>query len=339
MPELVVEVTRGPLVESRHRVSLAVVDAAGRDVLRAGDAERPVFPRSAVKVFQALPLVESGAADRFGFTKGDLSLACASHSGEAGHVERVGAILARAGLGEGDLECGCHWPFDAPVSRDLARSGEKPTQLHNNCSGKHAGFLCTAVHLGEDTSRYVKPEHAVQRRVRAVLADLVSLPEDALPMGIDGCSIPTFAAPLRGFAAGFAALASGQGVAPERAAAGQRLMEACMAEPWMMSGTGRACLRLMETAPGRVFAKTGAEGVFCGAVPELGVGFALKAEDGTTRAAEAAVAAVLAHLFEAEDPALSALYGEQARPALRNWEGVEVGGLRVVGLGERAGAP
>ncbi|WP_062111741.1 asparaginase [Aureimonas sp. AU40] len=332
MRELAVEVTRGGLVESRHRVILSVVDAEGRDVIAAGDVDRFVFPRSAVKVFQAIPLIESGAADRFGLGDRELSLCCASHSGEAGHVALASDILSRAGLGESDLECGCHWPFDPAVSREMARGGAGPTQLHNNCSGKHAGFLCTAAHLGEDPKAYVGAEHPVQRRVREVMGDLTGLPAGDLPMGIDGCSIPTFAAPLRAFAAGFARLVDGTGLAPTRAEAGRRLIAACMAEPWMMSGTKRACARLMEAAPGRVFAKTGAEGVFCGAVPELGVGLALKAEDGTTRAAEATVAACLAQLFSDSDPTLSEVYGEQSLTALRNWEGIEVGEVRVVGL-------
>lgn len=332
MQPIVVEVTRGGMVESRHGVRLSVVDGRGRDVLAGGDVEAPVFPRSAVKVFQALPLIESGAAERFGFGERELSLCCASHSGEEGHVDLAARMLAAAGLGEADLECGCHWPFDQPVALALARAGGAPTQLHNNCSGKHAGFLCTAVHLGEDPKAYVGEAHPVQRRVRAAISDLTGVAAADLPMGIDGCSIPTFAAPLSAFARGFARLTSGTDVTPERARAGQRLMAACMAEPWLMSGTKRACLRLMEAAPGRVFAKTGAEGVFCGAVPELGLGFALKADDGGTRAAEAAVAAMLARLFAQADPALAERYAQQSRSRLRNWQGTEVGQIRVEGL-------
>ena len=330
--DVVIEVTRGGLVESRHRVALSVVDARGRDVLRFGDVDRPVFPRSAVKVFQALPLIESGAADRFGFGASELSLACASHSGEAGHVALAEGMLGRAGLGEGALECGCHWPFDAPVARALAASGARPSQLHNNCSGKHAGFLCTAVHMGEASEGYVGAAHPVQRRVRAAIAEMVDVAQGDLPTGIDGCSIPTHAAPLRGFASGFAKLAGGTRVSPERAEAGRRLIEACMAEPWAMSGTGRACLALMQVAPGRVFAKTGAEGVFCGAVPELGLGLALKAQDGTTRAAEAAVAAAFARLFETADPAVAQGFRDLSHGVLRNWKGTEVGEVRAVGL-------
>ncbi|RIY01948.1 asparaginase [Aureimonas flava] len=331
--DIVIETTRGNAVESRHLAHVAVCDGAGTAVLLGGEVERPVFPRSAVKVFQAIPLIEKGAADALGLDVADLSLACASHSGEPGHVERAAAVLAKAGLGETHLECGCHWPFEQRVALTLARAGEEPNQLHNNCSGKHAGFLCTAVHQGEDPRGYVAAAHPVQRRVRDVLADLTrTRPGDDQPAGIDGCSIPTYAAPLRSFAEGFARLASGQRVDGGRAAAGQRLMAACMAEPWLMAGTRRACVSLMEAAPGRVFAKTGAEGVFCGAVPELGLGFALKIDDGATRAAEATVAAVLARIWRPHDAALAERYDALSRTTLRNWEGTAVGEIRATGL-------
>ncbi|WP_279482594.1 asparaginase [Aureimonas sp. SK2] len=330
---LVIETTRGKAVESRHLVDVAVCDASGRSVLACGDTDHAVFPRSAIKVFQAIPLIETGAADALGLDAGDLSLACASHSGEEGHVARAASILGKAGLGEADLECGCHWPFDQRVALALAQAGGAPNQLHNNCSGKHAGFLCTAIHEGEDPRAYVMPDHPVQRRVRDALADLTrTRPGEDQPAGIDGCSIPTYAAPLRSFAEGFARLAAGQNVDAGRAAAGRRLMAACMAEPWLMAGTRRACVALMEAAPGRVFAKTGAEGVFCGAVPELGLGFALKASDGATRAAEAAVAATLAHILRPHDGPLAERYDALSRTTLRNWKGTAVGEVRAAGL-------
>ena len=325
---VLVEVTRGGLVESFHRGAFALVEADGTVVASAGDIERPVFPRSAIKVFQGLQLIESGAADRFELSQEELSLACASHSGEPEHVRLAAGMLTKAGLGPERLECGCHWPFDLPVALDLARSGETPGPLHNNCSGKHAGFLCTAVHLGEETAGYVGAAHPVQTRAREAIEDLTGASLGADVCGTDGCSIPTFAAPLKGFAKGFAKLVSGQGVEASRAAAGKRLIEACMAEPFAMSGTKRACAALMEAAPGRVFAKTGAEGVFCGAIPELGLGFALKIDDGTTRASEALVAAVLARAFASVDADLSEIYRKMGCKTLRNWEKTEVGAIR-----------
>lgn len=324
----IIEVTRGGRVESRHRGAVAVVDATGRPVFSRGDVAAPVFPRSAVKVFQAIPLIESGAADAFGLDAADLSLACASHSGEAGHAERASAVLGKAGLTGAALECGCHWPFDQKVALAMARGGGEPTALHNNCSGKHAGFLCTAVHLGEDPRGYVRPEHGVQRRVRSVFEDLTGETIEADDCGIDGCAIPTYAAPLEAFALGFARLVGETGVAPERAAAGRRLISACIAEPWFMSGSGRACASLIEAGEGRVFVKTGAEGVFCGALPEEGLGFALKIEDGATRASESAVAATLAAILAASRPELAERFSALARTTLRNWNGDVVGDIR-----------
>lgn len=332
MEPFVIEVTRGGRVESRHRGMLAVVDGDGRSVLRLGDVDRGVFPRSAVKVLQALPFIESGAADAFGMSDAELSLACASHSGEEGHASLAAGMLERAGLTADALECGCHWPFELPVALDLARAGGAPTQLHNNCSGKHAGFLCTCVHLGEDPSGYVRAGHPAQRRVRAVFEALTGLSLDASDCGIDGCAIPTYAAPLHSYARAFARLATGTGVPAERAAAGQRLMRACMAEPWAMSGTKRACLSLMEAAPGRVFVKTGAEGVFCGAVPELGLGIALKVEDGATRASQSAIAACLARIMRPADASLAERYEAMSRVTLRNWNGQAFGEIRASGF-------
>jgi len=327
---VLVEVTRGELVESVHRGAFALVDGAGAVVASAGDIARPVFPRSAIKVFQAIPLIETGAADAFGFGDRELSLACASHSGEEGHVTLAAAMLAKGGLDGGALECGCHWPFDLPIALDLARRGGEPTALHNNCSGKHAGFLCTAVHQGEDTRGYVGAGHPVQQRAKAAIEDLTGIDLGDDVCGTDGCSIPTYAAPLKSFAHGFAKLVSGEDVAPERAAAGRRLIEACMAAPWEMSGTGRACEKLMQAAPGRVFAKTGAEGVFCGALPDLGLGFALTIDDGGTRASEALVAAVIARALHSDDAALAGRFDTLASKTLRNWEKITVGAVRAV---------
>ena len=327
---ILVEVTRGNLVESRHRGAIAVVDAFGRQVYGLGDVEAPVFPRSAIKVLQAIPLVESGAAEAFGFGNRELSLACASHSGEPGHVELAADLLGRAGLDARALECGCHWPSGQSIALAMARAGEPLTPLHNNCSGKHSGFLCTAVHLGEETAGYVRADHPVQQRAHAAMEDLTGVTLGPDVRGTDGCSIPTYAAPLSSFATAFAKLVSGENVAAERAQAGQQLIAACVAEPWYMAGTGRACVSLIEAGKGRVFVKTGAEGVFCGAVPELGLGFALKIDDGAGRASEVAAAATLSQMFRAHDPALSDVYAALSRTTLWNWEKVEVGEVRAV---------
>ncbi|MCB1499281.1 MAG: asparaginase [Bauldia sp.] len=294
---VLVEVTRGDLVESRHCGAIAVVDPHGRRVATVGDVEATVFPRSAVKPIQALPLVESGAADAYGFGAPELALACASHSGEPRHVETAGAMLAAAGRSVADLECGTHMPTSSVAERALIRAGHPASPLHNNCSGKHAGFICTACHLGLDPEGYVLPDHPVQREVTAVLADLTATPLDAANRGVDGCSIPAYAVPLDRLARAFARMATGEGLPPLRAAAAKRLLAACMVEPFMVAGTGRFCSDVMPLFPGRLFVKTGAEGVYCAAVPELGLGVALKVDDGGTRAAETAMAATIAALL------------------------------------------
>ena len=325
---ILVEVLRGTLVESRHRGAVAVADADGATVLAIGDVTTPIFPRSAVKALQALPLVETGAADAYGFGDEELALACASHSGEAGHVAGVTRMLAKAGLDAAALRCGAHWPMAQSAVAAVARTGE-PSALHNNCSGKHAGFLCVACAKGIDHADYWEPQHPVQREVRAVLEDLTgaALSEDR--RAIDGCSVPTWAIPLQNLARGFAKFGTGQGLAPERARAAARLREACAQKPWHVAGTGRFCTEIMQLFGARVFVKTGAEGVYCGALPELGLGIALKCDDGAGRAAQAVMAAVIARFLPLNDAERAAL-APFVRPTLRNWNGFAIGSLRVV---------
>ncbi len=324
---VLVEVLRGALVESRHRGALAVVDADGATVLALGDAARPVYPRSAVKPLQALALVESGAADRFGFGDEELALACASHGGEPAHVEVATRMLARAGLDAGALECGTHWPMHQASSQALARSGAAPSALHNNCSGKHAGFLCVACQSGVDHHGYVGASHPVQRDVKAAIDSLTGISVSEDRCGIDGCSIPTWAVPLSALAHGFARFGTGQGLEPERAKAAARLRAACAAQPYYVAGTGRFCTEIMRQLGARALVKTGAEGVYCAALPGEGLGIALKCDDGGTRAAEVMMAAAIARFLLLPDADRAAL-GRFARPTMRNWNGIEVGGLR-----------
>jgi L-asparaginase II len=323
---VLVEVLRGALVESRHRGAVAAVDADGRAVLSIGDTRRPVYPRSAVKALQALVLVESGAAGRYGLTDEELALACASHSGEPGHVATATRMLARAGLDPSALRCGAHWPLHQPSAQALARAGGAATALHNNCSGKHAGFLCAACALDADRASYIEPSHPVQRAVKAVLEDLAGKTVGEDVCAVDGCSVPTWALPLDAMARAFARFGSGTGLAPARAAAAARLRAACAAAPWHVAGSGRFCTEIMQRFGGRVFVKTGAEGVYCGALPEQGVGIAVKCDDGAGRAAEVMMAAALSRLLDAEtDRAALAPF---VRPTLRNWNGIATGALR-----------
>ncbi|OHV20981.1 asparaginase [Rhizobium sp. RMa-01] len=322
-----VEVTRGLLVESRHRGAVAVVDGDGKLVFSLGDIDAAVFPRSACKAMQALPLIESGAADAYGFGDKELALACASHNGEDEHVALAASMLARAGRNAEALECGAHWSMNQKVLIQQARALEAPTALHNNCSGKHAGFICACCHQDIDPKGYVGYQHPLQVEIRAVLESLTGAVLGAESCGTDGCSIPTYAVPLRSLAHGFAKMATGVGLEPLRAKASRRLIEACMAEPFYVAGSGRACTKLMQIAPGRIFVKTGAEGVFCAAIPEKGIAIALKCEDGATRAAEGMVAATLARFFETEDEVHAALTAFAAT-SMRNWNGIHVGDIR-----------
>ncbi|PBB70234.1 asparaginase [Mesorhizobium sp. WSM4312] len=324
---VLIEVLRGAIVESAHRGAVAVFDADGKPVLEIGDTSKPVFPRSAVKAIQALPLVETGAADAYGFGNRELALACASHSGEPEHVELARSMLARAGLDGSALECGAHWPSSHAAEIALARAGGSPNALHNNCSGKHSGFLCTCVHSGIAHSGYVKAGHALQEMVRDAMQSVTGAIHGADERATDGCSIPTYAVPLRSFALGFARMATANGFGPERAKAAKRLLAACMAEPFFVAGTGREDVALMEAAPGRIFAKGGAEGVHCAAIPELGLGIALKCDDGAHRASEAMVAAVLARLLRS-DEALAAKLIELANAPIQSRIGAKVGAVR-----------
>lgn len=322
------EVTRGSVVESRHRGAVAVVDADGAAVLSLGDVARPVFPRSAVKALQALPLVESGIAERYGFGDREIALAVSSHSGEPEHAETARGMLTRAGRQPGCLECGAHWPSNEAAARALAASGAQPTALNNNCSGKHAGFICLACGLDEDPAGYIRADHAVQKAVRRALEETTGAlhrPEEA---GTDGCSIPTYAVPLTALALAFARFGTGHGFGPGRAKAAARIRAAVAAEPFFVAGTGRFDTRAMTLLGARAFIKTGAEGVYCGALPELGYGIAVKCEDGASRAAEVAMAALIGR-FLPMDEALVAGFAPLRESVLTNWNGIEVGRVRA----------
>jgi L-asparaginase II len=237
-------------------------------------------------------------------------------------------MLARIGLSEGDLECGPHWPNDGAAQRALAASGEKPGRIHNNCSGKHAGMLALALALGADPKGYSQASHPVQRAVAASLRELCGIDPDTLPCAIDGCSVPTWAVPLEALAHGFSRFVSGHGLGPERQLAARRILAAVRAHPFLVAGSERFCTRLMQSVP-RAFVKTGAEGVFCGAVPHAGFGIAVKCDDGASRAAETIMAALLAHL-PVWTPDEEASLRNFATVPLSNWAGLETGEIKPV---------
>jgi L-asparaginase II len=325
---VLVEVLRGALVESAHRGAVCVVDADGKTVLALGDVARPVFPRSAVKALQALPLVETGAADRYRLGDDELAIACGSHGGEPAHVAAVERMLARAGLDCAALECGAHRPSHQPSAEALTRAGRGATALHNNCSGKHAGFLCVAQHLGVDHRGYVAAVHPVQRAVKATIEQLAGVALNEDDCAIDGCSVPTWAVPLVNLAHAFARFGSGSALEPAQAKAAARLRAACARQPFFVAGSGRFATVAMERLGARAFVKGGAEGVVCAALPEQGLGIAVKCDDGAGRAAEVVMAALVIRLMALTSDE-RALLDDFARPILRNWNGAEVGRLRA----------
>lgn len=334
MNPVLVEAWRGGAVESFHRGAVAVVDGDGSLVASLGDIEHPVFPRSAIKLLQALPLVESGAADRLGLSDEELALACASHAGEPDHTRTAASMLAKAGLDVGALECGVHWPKHEATSHAMAAAGEPPSALHNNCSGKHAGFVCLGCELAGTRDRrgflagYVQPDHELMREVTASVQASTGCDLSKAPRGIDGCSIPTFAIPLRQLAHGFARAATGAGLSPGLAAAAARLRRAVARAPFMVAGSGRFDTHVMQALGERVFCKVGAEGVYCAALPGAGLGVAIKVDDGNTaRACEVAMAAVIERLVPLRNDGERDLLAGLSNLGLRNWRGVEVGRL------------
>jgi L-asparaginase II len=328
MDPILVEVTRGAQVESAHRGAAVVLDAKGGTVFAAGDVDAAVYPRSAVKALLALPLVETGAADRLGLSDAEIALACSSHSGEPMHTETAASMLAKAGRDVACLECGTHWPINEAAARALAAAGQEPSALHNNCSGKHSGFVCLACASGDDPKGYVRPEHPTMRAVTAALAEMTGATLDERNRATDGCSIPTYAIPLRALALGFARFGAGQGMDATRAKAAARIRAAVAANPLLVAGTGRFDAKVMTALGARVFSKTGAEGVFCVSLPELGLGIAVKCDDGAGRAAEVATAALVARFLPTTGEAKQALHALVA-PKLLNWNGIHVGDIRA----------
>ncbi len=311
---VLVEVTRGALVESVHRGAVAIVDADGAVRFALGDVEAPVYTRSSLKPIQALPLVETGAADAFGVSEDELALACASHSGEAMHTSRVDAWLKRIGCSAADLACGPHMPRHAATSDAMIATHQKPSPIHNNCSGKHTGFLTVARHLKAPLAGYVDVAHPVQQTVIATLRRLSGINNAA--WGIDGCAAPNFALPLTGFARALAKIAG------HRTPGADRVLKAMMTHPELVAGTGRSCTALMRAAGGKAAVKIGAEGVYAAMLPQSGLGVALKIDDGASRAAESAIATLLEKL-RILDPSM----GLSHKP-VSNTRGVAVGETR-----------
>ena len=323
-PVTLLEVWRGGYLESIHSGHIVICDATGQVVEAFGDPDLEVFPRSSCKMLQALPLIESGAAEAHGLRSSHLALACASHNGAAIHVGPVRSWLEDIGMSETALRCGAQEPKDREEREALITSGEAPCQMHNNCSGKHTGFLTLGKHLGAGPE-YVDVDHPVQKAVRSAFEDMTG--QEALGYGIDGCSAPNFRTTLTGLARAAARMAAPQGLGAAREAAAQSLTTAMMEHPELVAGEGRACTELMRAAQGKAALKTGAEGVFVGILPGRGLGIALKASDGGTRAAEAAIAAMLARygVLSQDDP----VFRRYSSGPILNWRGLNTGEFRT----------
>lgn len=319
------EVWRGSVLECVHRGAAVVCRPDGEIVEAWGDPTRRILPRSSCKMVQALPLVESGAADKAGLTTKHLALACASHNGANVHTHLASRWLSDLGLGEPDLRCGPQVPADIPAQDSLRDSGNAPTQVHNNCSGKHSGMLTLNQHLGGETE-YIEPDHPVQRAIRAATADTHR--EEVTDFATDGCSAPNFVVSLQGLATAMAGFAvPEQAFVGSRASSAARLRDAMMAHPVLVAGEGRACTAIMRACNGKAAVKTGAEGVFVGILPEAGLGIALKIDDGSTRGSHAAIAALLARYgaLETCHPA----YRTYADAPLLNRRNIDCGRVRA----------
>jgi L-asparaginase II len=321
----VVEVFRGQVVESRHRVHIAIVHAEQGLTACAGNPAHVSFVRSAIKMFQALPFVEQGGVERFGLTEQELALCTASHGGEPFHIDAARSILAKAELDEDDLACGPHPPMHAPSAEALRKSGAAPSRIHNNCSGKHGGLLAFTRQNGWETKGYQDFGHPTQQRILATLSQWMDVPGEDIEQAIDGCALPTFAMPLDAVAQGCARFAA---AATDGEPAPSHLFRAMTQHPDYVAGTDRLCTDLMRAAGGSLFAKVGAEGFYCAGIPAHRLGIAIKVEDGATRASEPALLATLRRLDVINDGHLSAL-ARYAQPSILNTRGDIVGSIHA----------
>ncbi|HEY7914681.1 MAG TPA: asparaginase [Blastocatellia bacterium] len=338
------EVTRGTIVESRHRGVIIIAEASGESIAEIGDASLITSTRSAIKPIQAIPIITSGAADHFKLTQGEIAIACASHEGERIHTETVIRMLKRASLTEAALRCGGHAPYNIETAQQLEREAAPYTQLHNNCSGKHAGMLLTAAHLGLSTDDYYKPDHPIQRQVISLLSALGGLDHEPA-VAIDGCSAPTFGVPLKSLAVAFARLIwndsgsedgwAGPDKLPARfSEAARRVTSAMIEYPEMVGGSNRFDTDLLRAARGKLICKVGAEAVYAiGVLPASrfprGLGIAIKIEDGAYRALGSVVVETLAQLRILDASELAELE-KYHRPAIDNRRGLKVGEVRPV---------
>ena len=318
------EVMRGNWIENRHRGTFCVSDALGNIITSTGDIEREIFPRSAIKSMQALALFRSGAVEKFALEPQSIAIACASHLGEAAHIDAVRTTLEKIGCTEADLECGIHPPAHRATRNSMRDGGIVPGAIHNNCSGKHMGMLAVARALGVPVKGHIERDHPVQKLVRSCVEDLIGAALTTGKCGTDGCSIPTWAAPLHSIAKGFATMASGTGLSDEEKSAMQAIISAATTHPFLVGGSEAFDSEAMKLFDKRLMSKGGAEGVFCGAIIERGWGYALKCDDGNMTAAQTMVAALLLGIAEPDEEQRVFLESRREK-TIRNWRKFEVG--------------
>ncbi|KIC10406.1 L-asparaginase [Leisingera sp. ANG-M1] len=322
-PVPMAEVWRGPILESLHLGHAVICDGSGQVVRSWGDPDAVIYPRSSAKMIQALPLITSGAAARYGLTSEQLALACASHNGAHIHTDRVNSWLGQLGLSDDDFRCGPQLPDDIPARTELIKTDNSPCQVHNNCSGKHAGFLTLNQYLGGN-AEYIDVSHPVQQACLAAFEETTG--QDSPGYGIDGCSAPNFATTVTGLARSMAWFASASDRSDRPSEAAQQLVAAMTAHPELVAGETRCCTNLMRAMGGKVAIKTGAEAVFIAILPEQKLGVALKITDGTTRASECAIATLLVSLgvLEADHPETK----KYMNKVLYSRRGLECGSIR-----------
>lgn len=333
MPAVIAETTRGGIAESVHHGVVVAVDATGEIVASVGDPELVIFFRSSAKPFQAIPVIESGAVDAFGLTPAELALCCASHAGSPEHQGQVAAMLAKFGMSPADLQCGCSLPMDEHEAARVTLDETARSPLQCDCSGKHAGMLAVIAHEGLSRHDYLDPQHPLQQRILGIMAEVMRVSAESIILGTDGCSLPTFGAPVRGFATAFAALAAPESVPPgagrEHADALHRLRAAMTAYPENVAGTGHFVTDLMALSAGRIAAKSGAEGLICLAVPERELGIAIRVHDGSFRVHPDVTVAALDQFGILDTATRDAILARHS-PELRNHNGLLVGEIRPV---------
>jgi L-asparaginase II len=327
---VLVHVWRGHAVESQHRGSWVLADAKGGVVEGVGEWARPVFVRSSVKSLQALPLLETGAAERYGFSDAEIALALASHDAEPCHTDVVAAVLERLCLSVADLKCGPQPPGDPETRARLRAEGLRPTAIHNNCSGKHAGFLALALRLGVPAAAYIDPESDGQKLVREAVREMTGVAEDEFTTAIDGCSAPTFRLPLRGLAVAFARMSNPEELPAERRQACERMLRSVAEHPVLIAGSrDRICTAIVRATRGRLFPKVGGDAVYGIGVRGRGLGLAVKMDDGSKRGLHAVVVALIRRFALATEEEVAALASYEQR-SIRNWAGIETGRTEVL---------